>query len=151
MIKNKNKIVYIDMDNVLVNFQSGIDELSPLELEQYSGQLDNVPGIFSKMIPVEGAIEAYTRIASKYDTYILSTAPYHNPSAWSDKLEWVQKYIGEIAYKRLILSHNKHLMIGDYLIDDRLANGAGEFKGELIQFLTDKFKNWDDVCNYLDV
>lgn len=151
MIKNKKGIVYIDMDNVLVNFQSGIDKLSQLELMQYSGQLDNVPGIFSKMIPVEGAISAYNRIASKYDTYILSTAPYHNSSAWGDKLEWVQKYIGEVAYKRLILSHNKNLMIGDYLIDDRLANGAGEFKGELIQFLTDKFKNWDDVCNYLEV
>jgi 5'-nucleotidase len=29
--------------------------------------------------------------------------------------------------------------MGDYLIDDRLKNGAGEFKGELIHFGTDKF------------
>jgi hypothetical protein len=29
------------------------------------------------------------------------------------------------------LSHNKHLNMGDYLIDDRTANGAGQFTGEL--------------------
>ena len=35
------------------------------------------------------------------------------------------------------------------LIDDRTANGASDFKGEHIHFLTEKFKNWDDVLNYL--
>ena len=31
----------------------------------------------------------------KYDVYILSSAPWKNPSAWSDKLEWVKKYLGQ--------------------------------------------------------
>jgi len=42
-------------------------------------------------------------------------------------------------------------MIGDYLIDDRTVNGAGEFKGELIQFGTEKFPNWEVVLDYLKV
>jgi hypothetical protein len=42
-------------------------------------------------------------------------------------------------------------MIGDYLIDDRTANGAGEFKGELIQFATEKYPDWDSVLEYLNV
>ena len=54
-------------------------------------------------------------------------------NASSDKVEWIQKYLPK-AYKRLILSHNKHLNVGDYLIDDRTANGAGEFGGELLQY-----------------
>ena len=62
---------------------------------------------------------------------------------------WVKKYLGKAAYKRLILSHHKNLNIGDYLIDDRTANGAGEFKGEHIHFKTDRFKDWKDVLNYL--
>ena len=61
----------------------------------------------------------------------------------------VKKYLGEVAYKRLILSHHKNLNIGDFLIDDRTKNGAGEFKGELIQFGTDKFPNWSVVKRYL--
>jgi len=143
------KIVYIDMDNVLVNFQSGIDALTDEEKEAFKDDLDDVPGIFSKMKPVDGAIDAYRELSQYFDVYILSTAPWNNPSAWTDKLLWVQKYLGDLAYKKLILSHNKNLNAGDFLIDDRTANGAGEFKGEHIHFLSDTYKNWDDVLDYL--
>ena len=145
----KLKVVYVDMDDVLVGFQSGIDSLSDEEREVYKDNIDNAPGIFSKMQPLDGAIEGYKKLTEYFDVYILSTAPWNNPSAWSDKLLWVQKHLGDIAYKRLILSSNKHLNAGDYLIDDRTANGASDFKGEHIHFLTEKFKNWDDVLNYL--
>ena len=145
----KKKVVYVDMDNVLVDFQSGIDSLSDEERGAYKDNIDNVPGIFSKMLPLNGAIEGYKKLTEHFDVYILSTAPWNNPSAWSDKLLWVQKHLGDIAYKRLILSSNKNLNAGDYLIDDRTANGASDFKGEHIHFLTEQFKNWDDVLNYL--
>ena len=101
------------------------------------------------MKPVEGAIEAYGELTRHFDVYILSTAPWNNPSAWTDKLLWVKKYLGDLAHKRLILSHNKHLNDGDFLIDDRTANGAGDFKGEHVKFLSEEFQNWDDVLNYL--
>ena len=143
------KIVYIDMDNVLVNFQSGIDALTEEERVAFKDDLDDVPGIFSKMKPIDGAIEAYEELSKHYDIYILSTAPWQNPSAWSDKLEWAQKYLGDLAYKKLILSHNKNLNIGDYLIDDRLANGASEFKGEHIHFGKKPFTDWGSVLSYL--
>ena len=61
------------------------------------------------MDPIEGAIEAYEKLSSKYDTYILSTAPWYNSTAWKDKIEWVQKYLPKSAFKRLILSHNKKI------------------------------------------
>ena len=137
------------MDNVLVDFQSGIDSLTEKQKQTFNDDLDNVPGIFSKMKPFTGAIEAYEELSKHYDVYILSTAPWQNPSAWSDKLEWAQKYLGDLAYKKLILSHNKNLNIGDYLIDDRLANGASEFKGEHIHFGKKPFADWGSVLSYL--
>ena len=143
------KIVYVDMDGVLVDFQSGIDSLTEEQRESFKDGLDDVPGIFSKMKPVEGAIEAYEELTRHFDVYILSTAPWNNPSAWTDKLLWVKKYLGDLAHKRLILSHNKHLNDGDFLIDERTANGAGDFKGEHVKFLSEEFQNWDDVLNYL--
>ena len=85
------------------------------------------------------------RLKDKYDIYILSTAPWDNLSAWSDKLEWVKRYLGEVCYKRLILSHHKNLNAGDYLIDDRKKNGAADFKGELILFGSERFPNWESV------
>ena len=143
------KILYFDMDNVLVNFQSGLDQLTEETLQKYEGQLDNVPGLFASMHPLDGAIEAYMTLSNSYDSYILSTAPWGNISAWSDKAAWVQTHLGEAAKKRLILSHNKHLNMGDYLIDDRTANGAGKFTGEHIHFGTEKFPNWNRVLQYL--
>jgi 5'-nucleotidase len=143
------KILYVDMDNVLVDFPSGIDRLNEDLKEKYKDNYDEVPNIFSLMKPMPNAIESYAMLSEKYDTYILSTAPWLNPSAWSDKLEWVHKYLGEVAYKRLILSHRKHLNLGDYLIDDRTKNGADKFTGEFIHFGSEKFPDWNAVTNYL--
>ena len=39
------KVLYIDMDNVLVDFASAFPSLSPHVLTEYNGRLDDVPGI----------------------------------------------------------------------------------------------------------
>lgn len=67
----------------------------------------------------------------------------------SDKLVWVKKWLGTYSYKRLILSHHKNLNKGDFLIDDRLKNGAENFSGELILFGSEQYPNWDSVVDYL--
>jgi 5'(3')-deoxyribonucleotidase len=144
------KILYVDMDGVLVNFQSGIDKLTKAERALYKDQEKNAPHIFSKMDPIEGAIDAYLQLTQKYNTYILSTAPWNNETALGDKVHWAKKHLGEAIYKRLIFSHNKHLNEGHFLIDDRpQRNGAGDFKGELIHFGSDKYPNWEHVLNHL--
>jgi len=143
------KIVYIDMDGVLVDFISSLSKISKDTLKKYDGRLDEIPGLFSLMTPMEGAIEAFNKLSIVYDVYILSTAPWENVSAWSDKLEWVKKHLGKNAYKRLILTHHKNLNRGDYLIDDRTKNGADKFQGEHIHFGTQKFHAWHDVESYL--
>jgi hypothetical protein len=113
------KILYVDLDNVLVAFPSAFPHLSLEILQEYEDRLDEVPGIFSLMEPLPQAIASFEELATKFDTYILSTSPWGNPSAWSDKRLWVKRYLGEVAYKRLILSHHKHLNYGHFLIDDR--------------------------------
>lgn len=143
------KILYIDMDNVLVDFQSALPKIPKEMLASYEGRLDEVPGIFSKMEPIFGAIDAFIKLSGLFDTYILSTSPWENPSAWSDKLDWVKKHLGQYAYKRLILTHHKNLNSGHFLVDDRLKNGAEDFQGEHIQFGTDKFPTWNEVIDYL--
>ena len=143
------KTLYVDMDNVLVDFSTGIANLGEKERVNFKGRLYQVPGVFSKMEPLEGAISSFGRLSKKFDTYILSTAPWENPSAWTDKLLWVKRHLGKAAHKRLILSHHKNLCTGDYLIDDRLKNGVDKFGGEHIHFGTEKFPDWKSVCSYL--
>lgn len=104
-MKNK-KVVYIDLDGVIVNLEKHLD------------------------------------------VYILSTAPWHNVHSWSQKRIWVERHLPSM-HKKLILTHHKHQLMGDYLIDDRLKNGAAEFKGEHIHIFQEKFPTWQSVLNYL--
>ena len=53
------KVLYIDMDNVLVDFPSGIDHISATDRASYKGRLDEVPGIFGLMTPLEEEINVY--------------------------------------------------------------------------------------------
>lgn len=143
------KTLYIDMDNVLVDFPSGIARLPKELAAKHEHDLDEVPGIFSLMDPMPDAIESFNELATLFDTYILSTAPWENPSAWSDKLLWVKRHLGPLAHKRLILSHHKNLNDGHFLVDDRTKNGADRFRGEHVHFLTPAFPDWKAVVAYL--
>ena len=147
------KIVYVDMDNTIVDFKSGIEKLSKEDQEQYKDNYDDHPEIFALMDPIDGAIEALKELNNHFDLYILSTAPWDNPNAWKQKREWIEKYFGKgkenIFYKKVILSHYKNLNRGEILIDDRPNNGAKNFKGEWIHFATDDFPDWDSVLQKL--
>ena len=137
------------MDNVLVDFRSAFPLLDETVKEKFKDNMDDIEGIFSLMKPMKNAIKSFEILAKHFDVYILSTSPWDNPTAASEKVAWVKKYLPELAYKRLILSHNKHLNIGHYLIDDRLANGVDRFSGEHIHFGQKNFENWNLVVNYL--
>ena len=143
------KLLYIDLDNVLVDFPSGIEQLDILTRQAFEGRLDEVPNIFSMMKPMPDAIDSFNELAEVFDTYILSTSPWENPSAWSDKLNWVKTHLGPKAYKRLILSHHKNLNRGDFLVDDRDKNGVDKFEGEVILFGSEQFPDWKVTKEYL--
>ena len=143
------KKLFFDMDGVLVDFQSGIDKLSEEVKKEYEGRLDEVPGIFSLMDPMPGAINAVHKLAKHYDVYILSTAPWNNPTAANDKVAWVTRYLDDVFHKRMVITHCKNLCEGDFLIDDREKNGAGQFEGEWIHFGSARFPDWDSVLEYL--
>lgn len=143
------KRVYIDMDNVLVDFQSGLAQISEDVKNEYAGRLDEIPGLFGLMKPMEGAIEAVHELQKHYDLFILSTAPWKNPSAWADKVKWVTEYLDDVFHKKMVITHRKELCQGDYLIDDRSKNGTSEFRGKWIEFGSQRFPDWDSVVEYL--
>lgn len=163
---NKKDIIFIDMDNVLVDFNSGLEKIDPKIKARYDDDgtgkphYDDIPGLFSLMEPMPGAIEAIKSLASSpdnYELFILSTAPWDNPSSWTDKLLWVKKHLDSdnpngIFYKRLILSHHKNLckQPDSWLIDDREAHGAEEFGERFINFGSDLFPDWDSIVRHFN-
>ena len=151
------KILYFDMDNVLVDFQSGLDQVPEEVKAQYvddgegESHFEDIPEMFAKMEPMQGAIEAVNALKDVYDCYILTTSPWDNPTALQDKLDWVRRYFGDIFHKRIIFSHHKNLCIQPdaYLIDDRTNHGADQFGDHHILFGSEKFPDWESVLNYL--
>lgn len=140
---------YFDMDNVLVDFGSGIAKLDSKTIEEYARMLDEVPCIFSLLEPMSAAIESVHKLAVMYEVYILSTAPWKNPSAWADKVAWVTKYFDGVFQKRMILTHHKDFLKEVFQIDNRPKHGADSFDGEYIQFGSDEFPDWPAVVEYL--
>jgi len=156
-------IIYIDMDGVVADFDSAIKAFLP-DLETGCGGNDyeeraklvdaicaDNPNIFHTLKPINGAIEAVTALLSEpwLEVYFLSTPMWHVPDSFTGKRIWIEHHFGELAKKRLILTHRKDLQIGDILIDDRLKNGASEFRGKHIHFGTADFPDWPRVMSYL--
>ena len=88
--------------------------------------------------------------------YIATASPWGNPMAAMDKRFWIEEHFGRIFHKKMAITHLKGLLIGDYLIDDRTANGAGEFKGELLQFglnyetgTWNEYPTWESILKKL--
>ena len=143
------KRLYFDMDGVIVDFDSALKLQSEETLKEYEGREDEIPGLFGQMQPMPGAIEAVRKLNEIYDCYILSTAPWGNPSAWSDKVIWITRYLDDVFHKKMVITHCKHLCKGDILIDDRDKHGVRDFEGEWIHFGSERFPDWDSVLDYL--
>lgn len=148
------KIILIDMDGVVVDLESEFNqwfEKNPHLLQKYKDCPDHIPGIFRDPKPYPGAIDAINKLndSGKYELVIATAAPWGNPCAASDKRYWVEKHFGNLFHKNMVVTHRKELLIGDYLIDDRTANGAGQFKGKHIHFGWDYVnKNWNEYPNW---
>ncbi|MDB4105690.1 hypothetical protein N9545_09200 [Salibacteraceae bacterium] len=117
----------------------------------YKEHPDKIPNIFRDLSPITGAIKAVNLLLESplYEVFILSTAPWNNPSAWTDKRLWLEDKFGDSINRRLILTHRKDLVKGDILIDDRPNNGAKDFEGEWIHFGTENFPDWSSVIKHL--
>ena len=160
-MSEKKKIVYIDMDGVLVNFGAAIQdwfEKHPHLKERYESYPDHIQGLFRNPPPLEGAIEAVKKLAEsgKYELFIATSAPWGNAGSAMDKRFWIEEHFGNLFHKRMFVTHRKDLLLGDYLIDDRTKNGAGEFSGELLQFginlengIESEYPNWDSILDRL--
>lgn len=110
------------------------------------------PGMYAALNPMPGAVESFKWLMAQpqLDVYILTAPSIQNPHCYSEKRIWVENHLGMEAVKRLIISPNKGLNKGDYLIDDNVSGkGQESFEGELIHFGSKRYPSWDSVMIYL--
>lgn len=104
------RILMIDLDGVCADFDTEIRKIHPTifehEDEEYRGKIiDEIVEadvhLFERLLPIDGAIEAVTRLSNDFDIYFLSTPMWNVPESFMDKRLWVEKYFGEIAKKKI--------------------------------------------------
>jgi len=145
------KIIYIDMDDVIVDFYTAYDEYrrSHPGIQFPQATL----GFFEKMLPIEGAIDAVNtlRSNSRFSVYILTAPSVKNPISYTEKRLWIEKYFGFEFCERLIICSNKGLLKGDFLIDDNIkGKGQEKFEGQLIHFGSKESSGWLEVLSMLN-
>lgn len=143
------KRIYVDMDDTLCEFKKAYlqhkQEYPDVAYPQ--SQVD----FFRNLEPVLGAIAAMRTLDSQpnYELYILTAPSLRNPLCYMEKRIWVENHLGFDFVRKLIISPDKSLLKGDYLIDDYdHGKGQDSFEGKLIHFGSPQFKSWQEVLAY---
>jgi 5'(3')-deoxyribonucleotidase len=138
------RIVYIDMDGVLCDYHGEYSRRIIINPENKFPQAEW--GFFIDLPLIDGAKDGINAVAKFYDTWILTRPSIKNPLCYTEKRVWVEQQLGMKWVKKLIISPNKGLLRGDYLIDDQ---PWPNFKGEQLRFGTKDCPDWKYVLKYL--
>ncbi len=133
--------IYFDMDGVLSDFGRGIVELCRMELpdgsipqqeydERLFAAMRNTDRFYFKLHPIEGGLTLFKEMRREYGdrVEILTAVPkpkWNISGADTDKLGWVEKYIGDGVKVNIVLRRDKALFAkgpDHLLIDDTPTN-----------------------------
>jgi 5'-nucleotidase len=141
----KKPILYVDMDDVLCDYKGGHAAASAENPYQKYPQAHM--DFYRKLKPLDGAIEGLLVLnaSDKFDIWILTRPSFKNPLCYTEKRLWVEDHLGIEWCEKLILSPDKGLLKGQYLIDDM---EWPEFEG--VQFLFDNVNiTWSRIVKTL--
>jgi 5'(3')-deoxyribonucleotidase len=135
--------ILVDMDDIVVDLQTAWyaafnaesgDDLSPEKVVDWDtgkfitrSSTAHLYGFFSRdgffdaLEPLPGAIEGVTALAEQgHEIRFCSASP--SPDASRAKMEWVSRHFAHLGWKghkMVILTHEKHWIDADVLIDDK--------------------------------
>jgi 5'-nucleotidase len=129
----------IDMDQVLYDFVGGVNanlppdivpqtdpsiywyfNLYPTEKRPALYSITNKPGFFYNLPLYKGAQKCVLNLAEMgYDIWLVSTPLRSNPQSTTEKIEAIVRDFGWAWADKLILTHDKTLIRGRILIDDK--------------------------------
>lgn len=135
--------VYVDMDGVLADFDKACTQA-----KKKPSELKLIRGVYRDLEVIPGAINAIEKIVEMgYEVWAMTKPPSKNPSAASEKIEWMYELF-PVFKDRIIITPDKGA-VGekrDFIIDDHpeWAN-VEKFRGTIIKFEN----NWDYIVDFL--
>ena len=134
-----NKTIYIELDNVLCNYNGRIFEL---RAENDCDDIEQLPIHYKDMKPIDGAIEAVETLAHNLDVYIVTPN-----EKCEEKTEWVRTHLPQ-AVDNIIFCDIEETRDGNYLVCMDKKKG-GCFRGRFIEYYSIDFPTWSEVVNYI--
>eukprot|EP00916_Digyalum_oweni_P003233 GHVL01005829.1.p1 GENE.GHVL01005829.1~~GHVL01005829.1.p1 ORF type:complete len:517 (+),score=92.39 GHVL01005829.1:422-1972(+) len=139
----RSKVFLIDMDNTLLDWDgeflrrwsdngyslNNFDRKLDFEIEKCfsENEVAKVMGVlaedgfFEKLKPLPGAIESLGQLqAVPHVEVFLCTSPHPcSKNCAAEKIRWVQNNLPVEFHKRVIITYDKTLVFGDFLLDDK--------------------------------
>lgn len=141
-------IIYIDMDDTLVNFTKA--RLEALRNNPNQPYPQSQYGFFANLEPIEDAVWAYNTLCEEHYVYFLTAPSVKNPLCYTEKRISIEKLFGYDACSKLIIADDKSLFKGDILIDDRAnSNNQDKFEGMFIHFGSKEYPNWKTIVKLI--
>lgn len=137
-------LILVDMDGVLADWGGSYSRhldrnLAPVTIRRHQQQqsfdlfegvdpehhhhihkIMEHPGFYAELEPIEGAAQALDDMLwNGFDVRIVTSPWPSNPTCASDKLDWAEEHLGHGWAKRVVITSDKTIVVGDYLIDDK--------------------------------
>lgn len=141
--QERKKIVLIDMDNTICDFDGAVVTPGDDPPEMF------VQGFFRNLKPLPGSLDGVRALLAndRLKVYICTkhtTKTDHSPS---EKVGWIREHLPELI-KRMFIVTDKLMVRGDYLIDD--DRRWADFEGEFIHFdKTQPAREWSRIVEKL--
>jgi 5'(3')-deoxyribonucleotidase len=139
------KIVFIDMDGVLADFDAAISVRIQDPPEMF------IPGFYKSLKVMVGAHEGIAQLLAMdhLDVYIGSKPTTGNFHSTIEKYQWIACHFPRLV-KKIVLVCDKSLLRGDFLVDDDKDRWGDKFVGTFIHF--DRYNSesaWQQVVSTL--
>lgn len=132
MEKTVKKVVFIDMDGPMANFDAAVPLGTPKGREPACML---VPGFFRSLTVTPGAREGVAALLANPDLAVYVGSKHSTKNTWSasEKLQWILISFPALL-RRVVLTCDKGLLLGAVLIDDDAGRWKKKFSGEFIEF-----------------
>lgn len=145
------KIIYIDLDDTIFKYTEELERLREIFPKQPYPQ--SKVHFFYNLKPFDNAVDVVKWLfeLEGFDVYFLTAPSKENELCYTEKRLSLDKYFGQDIGYRMIISPNKGLNKGDYLIDDiKEGKGQENFEGEILLFGSDEFPDWIKIRDYFE-
>lgn len=138
----KKYVLYVDVKNVLSDYNSVKDKVKPNITEM---------GFFQNMPLVPGAKEGVEKLKKMFDVHAVLSPEWPKTTTWFETRVWIGLHFADKL--PLIIINDKSLLKGRFMItSESKSHGADQFEGALITFGPDgAYQTWEEVLKSVNL